>query len=61
MFLLYGLVRRLIGDAETSHRMQLDALRLLESLTESSTDAIFAKDEQGRYLLVATELPDSED
>ena len=51
MLLLYGLVRRLLADVEASQKMQLDTLRLLESLTESSTDAIFAKDLQGRYLV----------
>jgi PAS domain S-box-containing protein len=57
--LLYVLVRQLIAQLEASHqRLQAEAdekaraLRLLAAIAESSSDAIFAKDEQGRYLLV---------
>ena len=57
--LLYVLVRQLIAQLETSNqRLQAEAsekaraLQLLAAIAESSSDAIFAKDGQGRYLLV---------
>lgn len=57
--LLYVLVRQLIGRLEASNqRLQAEAiekaraLQLLTAIAESSSDAIFAKDQQGRYLLV---------
>ena len=57
--LLYVLVRQLIGQLEASNQRQRTeaeekqrALQLLTVIAESSSDAIFAKDEQGRYLLV---------
>ena len=56
--LLYGLIRRLVGRIESSHRRELAAaaekqnvLQLLEAIANSSDDAIFAKDAEGRYLL----------
>jgi diguanylate cyclase (GGDEF)-like protein/PAS domain S-box-containing protein len=55
--LLYGLVRRLVGQniaaSERIRQMQaqkLEALRLLDAIGESSTDAIYAKDLNSRYL-----------
>ena len=57
--LLYVLVRRLVGRLNASHRREqaqaeekTRALELLTAIAQSSSDAIFAKDEQGRYLLV---------
>jgi len=57
--LLYVLVRRLVGRLNASHRREktqaeekAQALELLTAIAQSSSDAIFAKDEQGRYLLV---------
>lgn len=56
--LLYGLLRRAAAQARLSAEREnllqaekLHALHLLESIAESSTDAIFAKDAQGRYVL----------
>lgn len=56
--LLYGLLRRMHGQLAAAirreHAMQsekLCALRLIETIAESSDDAIFAKDREGRYLL----------
>lgn len=56
---LYVLVRRLVGQLDTSHhRAQAEtaekqrALQLLDAIAKSSDDAIFAKDERGRYLLI---------
>lgn len=56
--LLYVLVRRFVGQLQTAHRHELEALlrqqhslQLLDTLVESSDDAIFAKDAEGRYLL----------
>lgn len=56
--LLYGLVHRLLTQVEqASHRQRIEqsrrlrALELLNTVANSSTDAIFAKDLQGRYLL----------
>ena len=57
--LLYVLVRRLVGQLNASHRRELAeagekqrALQVLDAIAKSSNDAIFAKDERGRYLLV---------
>lgn len=56
--LLYGLVKRLIGQLNEAHRIDAEQLRaqklpppMLVAIAESSDDAIFAKDEDGRYLL----------
>ena len=56
--LLYNLMRRLVGRilgaAWREHEVQAEKLRalsLLDAIATSSTDAIFAKDVQGRYLL----------
>jgi PAS domain S-box-containing protein len=57
--LIYALVRRLIADREKAHQ-QVDvafansqrARDLLTNIINSSEDAIFAKDLQGRYLLM---------
>ena len=56
--LLYGLVRRmqkLLGSLSRSEqqaqRESANARQLLDNLVQSSSDAIFAKDLQGRYLL----------
>ena len=46
--------RQLLGEARNqsqAQRKRLDALALLESVARYSTDAIFAKDLSGRYLL----------
>jgi len=60
--LLYGLIRRLLDQALSMSRRELDAqtekaraLQLLDAIVESSTDAIFAKDLEGRYLMVNRE------
>jgi PAS domain S-box-containing protein len=57
--LLYVLVRQLVGQLDASHRREqaqaeekARAQELLTAIARSSGDAIFAKDEQGRYLLV---------
>jgi len=57
--LLYGLVRRLVGQLETAHRRELDYQRaqkqappMLVAIADASDDVIFAKDEEGRYLLL---------
>lgn len=57
--LLYVLVRQLVGQLHASHQRELQeagekqrALQVLDAIAKSSNDAIFAKDEQGRYLLV---------
>lgn len=57
--LLYVLVRQLVGQLAASHRREqaqaeekAQARELLMAIARSSSDAIFAKDEQGRYLLV---------
>ncbi len=57
--LLYVLVRQLVGRLDAAHRREqaqaeekARALELLTAIAQSSSDAIFAKDEQGRYLLV---------
>jgi two-component system sensor histidine kinase/response regulator len=56
--LLYGLVMRLVGTIEAAHRHEmalaeesLRSSRLLNALAASSDDAIFAKDNEGRYIL----------
>ena len=51
-FLLRG--RRELAEslaAQSAQRVQLDALVLVKAISEGSSDAIFAKDLQGRYLL----------
>lgn len=57
--LLYVLVRRLVGQLDAAHRREqahaeekARAQQLLAAIARSSSDAIFAKDEQGRYLFV---------
>ena len=57
--LLYVLVRRLVDQLHASHQRELAeagqkqrALQILAAIAKSSDDAIFAKDERGRYLLV---------
>lgn len=57
--LLYVLVRQLVGQLDAAHRREqaqaaekARALQLLTAIAKSSSDAIFAKDDQGRYLLV---------
>lgn len=58
--LLYVLVRQLIGQLAASNQRQRTeaeektrALQLLTAIAESSSDAIFAKDLRGHYLLVS--------
>jgi two-component system sensor histidine kinase/response regulator len=60
--LLYGLIRRLLGQALAGARRELaataekaQARQLLAAISDNSTDAIFAKDLQGRYLLLNRE------
>lgn len=60
--LLYGLIQRMIGQMQASSRREADArtdnartMQLLSDIADSSTDAIFAKDLDGRYLLVNRE------
>jgi len=57
--LLYVLVSRLIRRIEDAHgralhseRQKQQALGLLSTIANSSSDAIFAKDAEGRYLLI---------
>lgn len=57
--LLYVLVARLVGQLNASHQRERAeaeekwrATQLLAAIAKSSDDAIFAKDDQGRYLLV---------
>lgn len=57
--LLYGLMRRLAQALLEAHRRELDLEQerqrpapMLVAIADASTDAIFAKDQQGRYLLV---------
>ena len=59
--LLYFLVRRLVDQLTAAHERQLEHQReqkqpppMLVAIANSSTDAIFAKDEEGRYLLLNT-------
>ena len=61
--LLYGLVRRLLSQAMKSSHKELDsqrekthALQLLATIADNSSDAIFAKDLEGRYLLANREV-----
>lgn len=56
--LLYGLLRRVHGQMHAATQRELEAARqaarsamLLHALVESSSDAIFAKDRDGRYLV----------
>lgn len=56
--LLYALVRRLTRALDAGHRRELALERerqqappMLVAIAEASEDAIFAKDDQGRYLL----------
>jgi len=56
---LYVLVARLVGQLNASHQRERAeaeekwrATQLLAAIAKSSDDAIFAKDDQGRYLLV---------
>ncbi|MGE5504652.1 MAG: sensor histidine kinase [Actinomycetota bacterium] len=56
---LYRLVRGLVRDAQAmaaeaqrEHAEKLKAANLLSTIAETSTDAIFAKDAAGRYLLM---------
>ena len=56
--LLYGLTRRMhariVAALDREHQTQMDTLRtllLLKAIADSSDDAIFAKDTQGRYTL----------
>ncbi len=60
--LLYGLIQRMIGQILASSRREVEAqaekvhaLQLLSTIADNSTDAIFAKDLEGRYLLVNRE------
>ena len=60
--LLYGLIQRMIGQILASTRREVEAqaekvhaLQLLSTIADNSTDAIFAKDLEGRYLLVNRE------
>lgn len=56
--LLYVLVKRLISQLDAAHRRELDYERaqkhpsaMLVAIADASSDAIFAKDETGSYLL----------
>lgn len=56
--LLYGLIRRLLDQTLAASRREIAAqaekaraLQLLATIAENSTDAIFAKDLDGRYLV----------
>lgn len=60
--LLYGLIRRMqlraqaIAERElTAQRDRATTRQLLDNIVEGSSDAIFAKDKEGRYLLVNRE------
>jgi diguanylate cyclase (GGDEF)-like protein/PAS domain S-box-containing protein len=57
--LLYALIRRLVGEIQAGHAQQqalqadkLRTLKLLDTIIEGSTAAIFVKDDQGRYTLI---------
>jgi two-component system sensor histidine kinase/response regulator len=57
--LLYGLMDGVLSKLETSHRRELarrfrrqNALSLLEAITNSSDDGIFAKGLDGRYIMI---------
>ena len=61
--LLYSLIRRLIYQVRNASRREyeaqaekLRAKQLLEAIATGSTDMIFAKDLEGRYLLVNKEM-----
>ena len=56
--MLYGLIRRYAGQIVAASRREVAALKeqsrtfeLLSAIVDNSTDAIFAKDWEGRYLL----------
>ena len=56
--LLYALIDRLVGQLRAAHRRELDHERarqqpppMLVAIAAASADAIFAKDNEGRYLL----------
>ena len=56
--ILYGLMKRMVGNLAVMHTeitneqvARLQALSLLEAISEKSTDAIYAKDVAGRYVL----------
>lgn len=49
--LLYVLLERYVQRSIRQQREKLQALQLLDAIAESSTDAIFAKNAHGRYLL----------
>jgi diguanylate cyclase (GGDEF)-like protein/PAS domain S-box-containing protein len=60
--LLYGLISRLLNQARTAYLSAFDAQsdnaqakQLLDNIANSSSDAIFAKDLEGRYLLINRE------
>ena len=60
--LLYGLIRRMQRRAQAIAERELAAQRdrattrqLLDNIVEGSSDAIFAKDKEGRYLLINQE------
>jgi len=57
--LLYALMRRMLAKVEAAHQRELalrfrreNALKLLEAIANTSDDGIFAKDANGRYILV---------
>ena len=61
--LLYGLIRHLRDQALAASRQELAAqaeklraLQLLAAIADNSSDAIFAKDREGRYLMVNLEV-----
>jgi PAS domain S-box-containing protein len=60
--LLYGLIRRMLDRVLTASIKEFEAQKdvartknLLDNIADSSTDAIFAKDLKGRYLLINRE------
>ena len=60
--LLYGLIRRLVGQVVAASRREVAALKaqsrtfkLLSAIVDNSSDAIFAKDTEGRFLLANRE------
>ena len=60
--LLYALIRRYAGQIVAASRREVAALKkqsrtfeLLSAIVDNSTDAIFAKDRDGRYLLANRE------
>jgi PAS domain S-box-containing protein len=57
--LLYVLVRRFVGRLDAAHQRDLEYQRaqkqappMLMAIADASADAIFAKDQEGRYLLL---------